>query len=31
MSKEKWEQAREHALGPVVPDNMMRAWYADRR
>jgi hypothetical protein len=31
LSKEKWEEARDHALGAVVPDNAMRAWYADRR
>jgi hypothetical protein len=31
LSREKWEEARDHALGAVVPDNAMRAWYADRR
>lgn len=31
LSKEKWEEARDHAMRAVVPDNRMRAWYADRR
>ncbi len=31
LSKDKWEEARDHALSAVVPDNMMRAWYLDRR
>lgn len=30
LSKEKWEEAREHAMRCVVPDNRMRAWYSDR-
>lgn len=30
LSKEKWDEAREHAMRCVVPDNRMRAWYSDR-
>eukprot|EP00210_Caulerpa_lentillifera_P004247 g4051.t1 len=30
LSKEKWDEAREHAYKCVVPDNRMRAWYSDR-
>ncbi len=30
LSKEKWDEARDHAMRAVVPDNRMRAWYADR-
>ena len=28
LSKEKWEEARDHALRAVVADSRMRAWYA---
>lgn len=31
LSKEKWEEARDHAMRAVVADGRMRAWYADRR
>ncbi len=31
LSKEKWDEARDHAMRAVVADNRMRAWYADRR
>ena len=27
LSKEKWDEARDHALAAVVPDNAMRAWW----
>jgi hypothetical protein len=30
LSKEKWEEARDHAMRAVVADNRMRIWYADR-
>eukprot|EP00879_Flechtneria_rotunda_P032539 GHRR01035762.1.p1 GENE.GHRR01035762.1~~GHRR01035762.1.p1 ORF type:complete len:210 (-),score=68.29 GHRR01035762.1:242-784(-) len=30
LAKEKWDEAAEHAKRAVVPDNRMRAWYADR-
>eukprot|EP00775_Hariotina_reticulata_P002954 gene2954-3239_t len=30
LAKDKWEEAAEHAKRAVVPDNRMRAWYADR-
>ena len=30
LSKEKWEEARDHAMKSVVADNRMRAWYSDR-
>ena len=30
-SREKWEEARDHAMRAVVGDSRMRAWYADRR
>lgn len=30
LSKEKWEDARDHAMKAVVPDSRMRAWYSDR-
>lgn len=29
LSKEKWDEARDHALRAVVADNRMRIWYAD--
>lgn len=29
-SREKWEEARDHAMRAVVADSRMRAWYADR-
>lgn len=29
LSKEKWEEARDHAMRAVVADNRMRIWYAD--
>jgi hypothetical protein len=28
LNKEKWEEAREHALKAVVVDNRMRVWWA---
>eukprot|EP00798_Chlamydomonas_sp_ICE-L_P030155 gene30155-35135_t len=31
LSKEKWEEARDHAMRAVAGDGRMRAWYADRR
>lgn len=31
LSKEKWDEARDHAMRAVVADNRMRAWYVDRR
>ena len=31
LSKEKWDEARDHALRAVVADNRMRIWYADKR
>lgn len=31
LSKEKWEEAKEHAMRAVVADNRMRAYYPDRR
>ncbi|KIY91842.1 hypothetical protein MNEG_16120 [Monoraphidium neglectum] len=31
LSEDKWKEARERALRAVVPDNRMRAWYANRR
>ncbi|GAX78271.1 hypothetical protein CEUSTIGMA_g5713.t1 [Chlamydomonas eustigma] len=31
LSREKWEEARDHAMRAVVGDGRMRAWYADRR
>lgn len=30
LSKEKWEEARDHAMRAVVADNRMRIWYVDR-
>ena len=30
LSKEKWEEARDHAMRAVVADNRMRIWYADK-
>lgn len=30
LSKEKWDEARDHAMRAVVADNRMRIWYADR-
>ena len=30
LSKEKWDDARDHALRAVVADNRMRIWYADK-
>jgi len=29
LSKEKWDEARDHAMRAVVADNRMRIWYAD--
>ncbi|GMH34106.1 hypothetical protein BSKO_01940 [Bryopsis sp. KO-2023] len=29
LNKEKWDDARDHAMKAVVPDNRMRAWYSD--
>ncbi|WIA17439.1 hypothetical protein OEZ85_014287 [Tetradesmus obliquus] len=29
LPKDKWEEAAEHAKRAVLPDNRMRAWYAD--
>ena len=26
LPKEKWDEARDHAMRAVVPDNCMRAW-----
>jgi hypothetical protein len=31
LSKEKWEEARDHAMRAVIADNRVRAWFADRR
>eukprot|EP00798_Chlamydomonas_sp_ICE-L_P011523 gene11523-34235_t len=31
LSKEKWDEARDHAMRAVVGDGRMRAWYADRQ
>ena len=31
LSKEKWDEARDHAMRAVVADNRMRIWYADKR
>lgn len=31
LSKEKWDEAREHSMRAVVADSRMRAWYPDRR
>lgn len=28
LNKEKWEEARDHALKAVVVDNRMRVWWA---
>lgn len=30
LNKEKWEEAREHALKAVVVDNRMRVWWASQ-
>ena len=30
LSKEKWDDARDHAMRAVVADNRMRIWYAFR-
>lgn len=30
LSKEKWDDARDHAMRAVVADNRMRIWYADK-
>lgn len=30
LSKEKWDEARDHAMRAVVADNRMRIWYADK-
>ncbi len=30
LSKEKWEEARDHAMRAVVADSRMRIWYADK-
>ncbi|KAF8065943.1 sua1 [Scenedesmus sp. PABB004] len=29
LPRDKWDEAAEHAKRAVVPDNRMRAWYAD--
>lgn len=29
LSKEKWDEARDHAMRAVVADNRMRIWYSD--
>jgi hypothetical protein len=31
LNKEKWEEARDHALMAVLPDRRMRAWYENMR
>lgn len=31
LSKEKWDDARDHAMRAVVADNRMRIWYADKQ
>lgn len=31
LSKEKWDEARDHALRAVTPDNCMRQWWVDPR
>ena len=31
LSKEKWNEAREHAMKAVFPDNRLRIWYPDVR
>jgi len=31
LSKEKWSEAREHAMKAVFPDNRLRIWYPDVR
>ena len=31
LSKEKWEEARDHAMRAVVADNRMRIWYSDKK
>lgn len=31
LSKEKWDEAKDHALRAVVADNRMRAWYANQQ
>ncbi|KAK9803602.1 hypothetical protein WJX72_004040 [[Myrmecia] bisecta] len=30
LSKEKWDDARDHAMKAVVADNRMRIWYVDK-
>ena len=30
LSKEKWDEARDHAMRAVVADNRMRIWYGDK-
>eukprot|EP00884_Botryococcus_braunii_P005248 jgi/Botrbrau1/14724/Bobra.0108s0071.2 len=30
LSKEKWDDARDHAMRAVVADSRMRIWYADK-
>jgi hypothetical protein len=30
LSKEKWDDARDHAMRAVVADNRIRIWYADK-
>jgi Calmodulin binding protein-like len=30
LSKEKWDEARDHAMRAVVADNRMRIWYANK-
>lgn len=29
LSKEKWDEGRDHALRAVVVDNYLRVWYSD--
>lgn len=31
LSKEKWDDARDHAMRAVVADNRMRIWYVDKQ
>ena len=30
LSKEKWDEARDHAMRAVNADNRMRTWYVDK-
>ena len=29
LSKEKWDDARDHAIKAVISDSRMRAWFVD--